>query len=77
MEFIECSTASAILAIAFATLSASLGVLLLRARRRPVKEPVLDRTAEDLLHDLLTRGQAILRVEVIDPTNLLLRSPRR
>jgi hypothetical protein len=35
-----------------------------------------DSTAKDLLHDLTRRGNAILRVEVIDPENLILRSPR-
>lgn len=41
-----------------------------------IKEPKLDITAQDLLHDLTRRGGAVLKVEVIDPTNLLLRSPR-
>ena len=45
--------------------------------RRKAKPPQPTLTAEELLHDLLGRGQAILRVEVIDPTNLILRSPRR
>ena len=36
----------------------------------------LDLNAQDLLHDLTTRGSTILRIEVIDQTNLLLRSPR-
>ena len=46
-------------------------------RRNKSKAPQPTLTAEQLLHDLLAGGQAILRVEVIDPTNLLLRSPRR
>lgn len=40
------------------------------------KKPRLDVSAQDLLHDLTRRGGAVLRVEVIDPTNLMLRSPR-
>lgn len=77
MEVIEVATG--LVALIFAASSALLLVLLLRERRRikaaPAPQPTL--SAEDLLHDLLTRGQAILRVEVIDPANLLLRSPRR
>lgn len=38
------------------------------------KAPALTVDAEKLLHDL-TRGPAIIRVEVIDPKNLFLRSP--
>ncbi len=41
------------------------------------KKPALDVSAQDLLHDLTRRGGAVLRVEVIDPTNLMLRSPKR
>lgn len=40
------------------------------------KKRAPDLTAQHLLHDLTRHGQAILRVEVIDPANLLLRSPR-
>ncbi len=36
----------------------------------------LDLTAQDLLHDLTRRGAAVLKVEVIDAANLMLRSPR-
>lgn len=43
-----------------------------RKRRSPA--PTLD--AQDLLHDLTARGAAILKVEVINPANLMLRSPR-
>lgn len=39
------------------------------------KAPALTLEAESLLHDL-TRGPAIVRIEVIDPKHLLLRSPR-
>ena len=40
------------------------------------KKPRPDTTAADLLHDLTRQGQAVIRVEVIDPANLFLRSPR-
>jgi len=46
---------------------------LLRTKKPPKR---LDVTAQDLLHDLTRNGTAVLRVEVIDPANLLLRSPR-
>jgi len=46
---------------------------LLRTKKPPKR---LDVTAQDLLHDLTRTGTAVLRVEVIDPANLLLRSPR-
>ncbi len=39
------------------------------------KERPLTISAEDLLHDL-TRGPAVIKVEVIDAKNLFLRSPR-
>lgn len=45
--------------------------------RKTSPKPKPDITAQDLLHDLTTRGAAILRVEVMDPSQLLLRSPRR
>jgi len=44
--------------------------------RKKNKDPRLDLTAQDLLHDLTRRGVAILKVEVIDPSRLMLRSPR-
>lgn len=40
------------------------------------KKPAPTIEAQDLLHDLLARGNAIVRIEVIDAANLLLRSPR-
>lgn len=43
--------------------------------KRRKKATTLTMSAEDLLHDL-TRGPAVLRVEVIDAKNLFLRSPR-
>ena len=58
------------------SLAGNLALFLLFTHKKKQKKPSLDQTAGDLLHDLTRRGQAILRVEVIDPTNLLLRSPR-
>jgi len=49
---------------------------LLYRRKRQKREPTLSLSAEDLLHDL-TRGPAVIRVEVIDAQNLFLRSPRK
>lgn len=40
------------------------------------KKRLPDMSAQDLLHDLMGNGRAILKVEVLDPANLLLRSPR-
>jgi hypothetical protein len=54
--------------------SAYLYALLRRSRRKPGPVPTLE--AEQLLHDLTANGQAVLRVTVIDPRNLLLRRPR-
>lgn len=39
------------------------------------KKPALDLTAQDLLRDLM-RGGAVVRLEVIDQSQLFLRSPR-
>lgn len=44
--------------------------------RRPKQRKSLDITAEELLHDFTRRGQAILRVEVLNPSDLMLRSPK-
>lgn len=49
-------------------------VVILKLRKKPQKK--LEITAEDLLHDLTKRGAAVVRVSVIDPSNLLLRSPK-
>ncbi len=46
---------------------------LVRSKKPPRR---YDLTAQDLLHDLTHRGSAILKVEVIDAANLMLRSPR-
>ncbi len=43
-------------------------------RRRPKAAPSIE--ARDLIHDLTQRGQAIVRIQVIDASQLLLRSPR-
>jgi len=45
-----------------------------RLSKKPPKR--FDASAQDLLHDLTRRGASILRVEVIDPAGLMLRSPR-
>lgn len=42
----------------------------------PPRKETLELTAADLLHDLTTKGRAVLKVDVIDMANLLLRSPR-
>lgn len=77
MEVITCSAAPTVLGV-FAVLNGLLvGALVYAYRRRKPPDPKPTLGAEDLLHDLLSQGQAILRVEVIDPTNLILRSPRR
>ncbi len=49
--------------------------LLVKQRKSP-RKPQLSLSAEDLLHDLTRSGAAVLRVEVINPANLMLRSPR-
>jgi hypothetical protein len=43
--------------------------------RKPKKAN--DRTANDLLHDLTAYGNALVRIERIAPTDVLLRSPRQ
>ncbi len=43
--------------------------------KKSAKIPQLTVSAEALLHDL-TRGPAVVRIEVIDAKNLLLRRPR-
>lgn len=54
-----------------------LAAVLIRRYRAPLPPaPAPTQTAEDLLHDLTHRGQALIRIEVIDPKNLLLRRPR-
>jgi hypothetical protein len=49
--------------------------LLVKQHKSP-RKPQLSLSAEDLLHDLTRSGGAVLRVEVINPANLMLRSPR-
>jgi hypothetical protein len=44
--------------------------------RNTRKKPRLDLSAQELLHDLTRRGGAVVKVEVIDAANLLLRSPK-
>ncbi len=75
MEFMDLLLVLSGWSVVSTVINAILSAILLRKNKQKPPQPNL--TAEDLLHDLLGRGQAILRVEVIDPTNLLLRSPRR
>ncbi len=78
MEFMP--TAQLVFALNI-VLIAALGAAIWQLRRlkedaeKAKKEPALTLGAEQLLHDL-TRGPAVVRVEVIDVKNLLLRSPR-
>ncbi len=58
----------------FVSLSAN--AYLLRRKPKKLKQSP-DITAADLLHDLTKRGQALIKIEVIDAANLLLRSPRQ
>lgn len=52
-------------------------IIFLAVKLRSKKQPkTLTTTAEDLLHDLTRKGISVLRVEVIDPSHLFLRSPR-
>ena len=55
--------------------NACLYELFRRARASALKTPVPSLDAEQLRHDL-TRGAAVVKIEVIDAKNLLLRSPR-
>lgn len=67
-----------ILVVSLVALSLSLAANAMQAKRyrESKKKPVPTTSAEDLLHDLTRRGFAVLRVEVVDPDNLFLRSPR-
>ncbi len=56
--------------------SAGVNLWQFRRHRAARKQPALAIEARDLIHDLTKRGSAVLRVEVIDAANLLLRSPR-
>ncbi len=53
--------------------NAVLAYFVFRPRKKSKK---YDLSAQDLLHDLTRHGAGILRIEVIDPANLMLRSPR-
>ena len=66
---------SVMLAFLILSLAANLVQAYFFVKKRQKREPVLTMAAEDLLHDL-TRGPAVLKVEVIDAKNLFLRSPR-
>ena len=55
-----------------ANLAALVGLVILK-RRKPGSGRTFDATAQDLLHDLTTRGGAVLRIEVINPESIILR----
>lgn len=60
-----------------AALAASTGLFLflyMRERRKTRKRKA-DITAQEMLHDIMAGG-AILKIQVINPENLILRSPR-
>lgn len=44
--------------------------------RKPRKIVKYDLSAQQLLHDLTRHGGAVVKVDVINPADLLLRSPR-
>lgn len=64
--------AIALLGISLAV-SAAWNVILLAKDRKPQKR--LDVSASDLLHELTTRGQALVRIEYLDPESILIRRP--
>jgi hypothetical protein len=43
--------------------------------RRKIRKRKADITAQEMLHDIMSGG-AILKIQVINPENLILRSPR-
>jgi hypothetical protein len=48
-----------------------LAISLRRLKEKP-KQPVPDLTAQDLIHDLTRRGNATVRIEVVDASKFLL-----
>lgn len=46
------------------------------SKASPPAVPKYDVSAQDLIHDMTRRGHAIVRMEILDPSALLLRSPR-
>lgn len=68
-------TLSLLLGLSAAANVGLLAYCLVLRRKPPPRPPQLTVAAEDLLHDL-TRGPAVIRVEVIDAKSLFLRSPR-
>lgn len=57
-----------------ACLNAYQFVVFRRLRRAPPPRMTIE--AEDLAHDLTTKGSAVVKMTVIDPANLILRRPR-
>ncbi len=45
----------------------------LRKKKIP---PRLDQNAQDLLHDLTHRGNALLKIEILDAANFFIRRPQ-
>jgi hypothetical protein len=52
-------------------------VIKLRKSKRKDQTPRYDVSAQDLIHDVTRRGQAVVRMEVLDPSAFFLRSPRQ
>lgn len=67
------TTLDALLIVSILANIGLVGALAYLARR---KRQNLDITAQKLLFDLSRHGAAVLKVEVLDPANLILRSPR-
>ena len=47
-----------------------------RALSPKKKPPALSIDAQQLLHDLTRNGAAVVKIEVVDPSGIMLRSPR-
>lgn len=65
-------------ALAFLLLGLSIGgnAILLFKLLKSIKAPAPTQDAKELLHHMMG-GHAIIRMSVLDPENLMLRSPRR
>ncbi len=68
--------AISIVALVALGLSVACNIYLALSLKRSGRKPKPTLTAEQLLHDLTHRGAAMVRLEVIDPTHLFLRSPK-
>ncbi len=56
-------------------LSINLNIVLFLRLKKAKKSPQPTLDAQRLLHDM-TNGSALLRISVIDPTDMMIRSPR-